>query len=84
MSIISAPVSVPLFVRYIRSQYIPRYLEALDRDKEYIPYKVPVMQTPYTVILVGVNEVLTWDNVHAIFWPWLILIGFVIFPSISL
>ena len=79
MSIISAPVSIPLVVKYIWSQYIPKYLKALDCNEEYIPYKALTMQTPYMVILVGANKALTWDNMCAAFWLWLILAGFVVF-----
>jgi len=39
------------------------------------------MQTPYMVMLVRANNVLTWDNMRAAFWPWLTLVGFVVFPS---
>jgi hypothetical protein len=77
----SAPVNISSVVQYIRSQHIPRYLKALDRDEEYIPYKAPTMQTPYTVMLVEANEASTWDNVRAAFWPWLTLAGFVVFPG---
>ena len=32
-------------------------------------------------MLVRANNVLTWDNMRAAFWPWLTLVGFVVFPS---
>ena len=53
----------------------------MEQEKGYSLYKALSMQTSYIIMSLQVNEVPTQHNILAALYSWLILAGYVIFPS---
>jgi hypothetical protein len=60
---------------------MPGSFEKFEEETEYNSQIISTTETPYMAKSTQANQALTWDNIRAAFFSWLILARYVIFPG---